>query len=123
MGEFAVAIFILGVIGLFAFIFGVVLPWDVHRTMVKNSTNSYGEAGYDKFLEEFHKVDWVNDSTFSESLFSRDHNDKIHASIIMFNGKGMMMKNPVAHFRVERYVKRYIKENFGARYSVTEWRE
>jgi len=97
------------------------INWSIHRSMVKNSTNKYGVANYKKFLEEFNKVEWTLSEWFNGSLFS-ESNDKYHAQIIAFNGKGMIISNPISYLLVILYVKIYIKKNFEDNRKINEWR-
>ena len=104
----------------YAFTFHTI--WSVHKKMVKDCTDSYGRAGYKKFIQEFEKVEWKIDPYCKESLVSDSYMDKFHADIIMFNGKGMMINNPFSYFKVKRYVNQYIKKKFGIGNTVKEWR-
>lgn len=105
----------------FTYIFTMHINWDVHKDMVRSSTEFYDKAGYKRFVEEFNKVDWLPNLYFKGSLQSKDSKNKYHASIIMFNGKGMIVNNPVSYFRVVRYVNRYIEKEFGV-WHTKEWR-
>ncbi|QJI52423.1 hypothetical protein [Psychrobacillus phage Perkons] len=111
------------VVILFAIVF-LSIDWIVHIDMVKSETKQYGKAGYKKFIEEFEKVKWEQPEYLSlpKSLFTPNHCDKYHANIILFNRKGMIINNPVSWLLVKKYVKKYLRDNFGNDNNVKEWR-
>lgn len=47
---------------------------------------------------------------FRDSLFDKKSKSEYHAGTIKFNGKGMIMKNPMELWAVEKYMKRFFKE-------------
>ena len=100
------------------------VDWTTHKDMVRDNTETYGYAGYKEFVREFHKVEWSYREQWGDSLFSQDtfsHEGYYHASIIKFNDRGMIIKNPIEYLRVRKYVKKYIKENFGK--TLVNWME
>jgi len=103
------------------------IEWSVHVDMVKGRGAQYGRANYKKFVEEFQKVEWERDIYFNNSLFGSDSIsgtiDEYHANIIKFNGKGMIIKDPISYLLVKIYVKRYIKQNFEDNRKISEWRQ
>ena len=99
------------------------IPWAVHRSMVRENNSSYGKTDHKKFVEEFNKVEWIYKESFKDSLFSIDNKDQVHASIIEFNGKGMIINNPISYLKVRKHIENYIKENFNVvDDTVKEWR-
>ena len=98
------------------------IDWLAHRDMVKSSTNQYGVSNYKKFIEEFHKVEWEHQKLFTSSLFGKDRKDQFHANIIEFNGRGMIINNPISYLLVKLYVKKYIKNTFQIKRKISEWR-
>lgn len=100
------------------------VDWLVHISMVKENGKAYGWASYKRFVEEFDKVDWKPDELFSGSLFSKEnysHKDKIHANIIQFNNKGMIIYDPFSYLLTKFYIKKWIKQNRPIN-KVKEWR-
>jgi len=60
--------------------------------LVKTYGCKYGYASYKTFLSEFHKIKWESRrEIWPESFFDYTTSSKIHASIIQFNGKGMII--------------------------------
>ena len=63
----------------------------VHIDMVKSNCKEYGYGTYDKFVENFKKYE-LTEMDYFRGSFENYHNDsKFHASIIKFNGKGMIL--------------------------------
>lgn len=98
------------------------IDWATHMHMVKGEHVPYGRASYSIFVEEFEKVNWIK-SDWSEALYSKNgRDDKIHANIIKFNGKGMIINNPISYTLTKIYVARYTKNKFTQDKNVTKWR-
>lgn len=94
--------------------FSLCIPWLTHRDMVMKNPDikTYGYADYDKFVKYFDKVVWSHEKMFPESLFDYLGGNKFHASIIQFDGIGMVMKSPFDFMKARAHVKSYIKEHF-----------
>ena len=67
---------------------------EVHKGMVKNEKVPWDYVSFDTFLKEFEKIDWDIDSKYPKSRFDNKNYRKnhIHAGIILFDGKGMVIK-------------------------------
>lgn len=96
---------------LFIFILYSIVEWLTHISMVKDHTDIYGYANYQKFKREFVKQKW--NYIWRTGLFNSNTNSKIHAGIIQFNGIGMIINNPVSYFLCMMYVKKHIKPTKG----------
>ena len=80
--------------------------------MTKDSVDEYGWGNFKNFKKEFEKREWFYESLFPDSLFGYDHyKTKIHASIVKFDNKGMLL-NPIAYLKMLIFKKKYINENF-----------
>jgi len=71
------------------------INWSVHRDMVKSSANEWGKGNFDNFRTEFNKRKWERNKLFPYSWFDQSNilydQNYIHASIIKFDGKGMIL--------------------------------
>jgi len=76
------------------------IDYRTHISMVKSSTKEYGKANYNIFFQEFNKCKW-DIKRYKGSLFDKSTNSEIHASIIQFNGVGMIMQNPIEYLKNE----------------------
>jgi len=87
-----------------------VIDWVTHRQMTKDFCNYYDEGNFKKFLKEFRKRKWVIDPKFPDSLFGKEKDrNEIHASIISFNGKGMVLPF-ISYLKFKRYTNKILKE-------------
>jgi hypothetical protein len=64
----------------------------VHKEMTINHSDVWGYGTFDQFMKEFHKKKWEHTSRWPQSYFDRGTKSEIHASIIRFDGKGMVLK-------------------------------
>jgi len=107
---FVVMFVLLFIVGMLFFIF-----WLTHLDMVKIRSESYGFGSFKKFKEQFQKYQWKPQERFQTSLFGTNHScsceTKIHASIIKFEGVGMLLY-PWDYFRVVMFVRKFIKTNY-----------
>jgi hypothetical protein len=98
---------------LFVFIVFSCVFWTTHIGMVKENVNEYGYANFKTFLNEFNKYDWVRQDHWEYSYFGTgDEYNKyyIHADIIKFNGKGMILyPHSYIQFKIWSYKNRIIK--------------
>ena len=90
-------------------IFGLIFiaPWQVHSEMVKSSTDTYGYADFNAFIREFHKYhNWDYDPKY-RSYFGIGEEYKaykIHADIIMFEEKGMIL-DFASFYKMKKWMK------------------
>jgi hypothetical protein len=89
----------------------MVIEWFVHIEMTKDNSEYYGWANYDRFISEFNKYQWDNEKWYGYSLWDRNNDCKIHASIIYFENKGMIMKTPLDWLLVNLHIRKYFKVN------------
>lgn len=101
------AVIILAVI---YFIYSVTIgiEWCTHKDMVKTCTSAYGYGTYEDFKREFAKIDWKHNAMFTNSLFDHSNDSKCHASIIQFNGKGMIIKDPFSYLQVRMLIRQAV---------------
>lgn len=85
------------------------VEYGTHIDQVKQFTKPYGKASYNAFVEEFEKHSWQQSNVFKNSLFDYPNNSEIHASIIKFNGVGMIMKSPIEYWKMWYYMRQYFK--------------
>lgn len=117
------AIIVLPAAFLMVFLGFLCIPWLTHREMTKDYTSQYGVGSYKDFVRQFKKVKWTRSRyNIKSSIFSEDQTDSYHASVIKFNGRGMIIKDPVSYAFVVLYVRKYIKTTFEDKRKVNEWR-
>lgn len=98
------------------------ISWGTHISMVRDQKIPYGYAGYKDFVREFCASGLLPDKRgFKGSMFSEDRADKYHASIIQFDYRGMIIRNPIEYAMVVIFVKLYLF-NFRKKAEVN-WRE
>ena len=85
------------------------VDYRTHISMVKSSTKEYGKTNYNIFLQEFNKCKW-DVKRYKGSLFDKSTNSEIHASIIQFNGIGMIMQNQIEYLKMRFHLYQYLKE-------------
>lgn len=74
------------------FIAIMTIGWYIHISMNKEERGHYGYASFMCFLKEYKKRTWFRDAEYRRSHFCESHDDGyIHASIIRFGGKQMIM--------------------------------
>lgn len=78
--------------------------WFSHYVMTKSNAKAWGFGTYKKFLSEFSKKEWERDVNYSWSFFGKNWSgvrrlDYIHACIIKFDDKGMVL-NPLSYLLV-----------------------
>lgn len=81
-------------LGLMAFIFLTLsysMSQGIHKSMTIDSTDSWDYGTFEDFKREFSKYKWSKQPSFPESLFTNDHDTKIHAGIVRFQGRGMVL--------------------------------
>lgn len=95
----------------------ITVDWSIHVGTRKESL-PYGWAGYRKFKEEFNKGQWEYDKDFKGALFEKDNRygwdgtrDEIFVGKIVFNGKGMVIHNPISYALCMLYVRKYIRNS------------
>lgn len=89
-----------------AFIF-FCISWTVHRDMVKTTCKQWDYADFNAFVIEFEETEWEKQVRDNESLFNRNEQSQIHASIIKFRGKGMVLY-PWSWFRFKLFERKHV---------------
>ncbi len=87
--------------------------YSTHISMNKNREYIYGYANFKTFLKEFNKKTWIREARWPYSYFTKEYDsNKIHASIIQFDNKGMILY-PLSYIRfsIWNYLNRYKKSN------------
>jgi len=97
--------------GLFAMaFFGTYwIPWAAHKEMTTRHTHKWDYGTFETFKQEFAKRKW-NHEGWPKSLFDYSTKSQIHASIIQFNDKGMVLSWP-DYLRFQKFIKTYYKPN------------
>lgn len=116
MVEFVILGFVFAFISISIAMF-LYVPWGTHRSMMVNNNlgvEVWGYADFQRFLKEYNdpKYNWRTDTDFKESIFSepdipirdreRFYDGYIHAGIIRFGDKGMVL-DPISYFRFLRW--------------------
>jgi len=106
--------FLVGFLGLFGGIFGSIFifsHWATHREMTTHNCEYWNYANFPTFLREFSSRKWQYKKEWRYSFFSEkgDRNDHIHADIIKFDGKGMVLY-PWSFLRFMVWRKDYVKD-------------
>lgn len=84
-------------------------PWNTHKAMVKKSCRVYGKGNFELFKKLFEEINPALDTIF-ESYFDIKTKTKIHASIIQFNGVGMIL-GFTDWLKFQKYIKRKIEQD------------
>lgn len=83
----------------------ITVEWSTHREMTRNHADKLAYGNFQDFMREFGRHTWEpRTSHFPDSFFDRQTNSEIHASIVRFNGVGMLL-SPLGWFRVTRFLK------------------
>lgn len=82
--------------------------WETHKVMIEKSTDYYGKGCWNVFEENFKKRKWLRDRKYPESIFDHSTNSQIHASIIQFDGIGMLL-NKRDYKKFLKFMKEEIK--------------
>lgn len=85
-----VIVFILSIGSAMVFIFYSIL-FSVHKAQTRENSKEWGYGSFKVFFENFKKIEWEYKDSWSSSRFSYPTDSKIHAGIIKFNGKGMVI--------------------------------
>ena len=92
--------FILFISSALAIIF-LFIGTSVHKSMTLDHCTSWDYSTFGQFKKEFYNQKWEPyKGSFESSFFCRETDSKIHADLIRFNGKGMVLK----HIHYLRYV-------------------
>lgn len=90
-------------------IFALIINLIVHISMVISNTTYYGWSTYSKFKNEFNKHKWKHDSVNRYSLFDRQNGGYLHASVIKYRNKGMIIRDPISFVLTQFYIRKFIK--------------
>jgi hypothetical protein len=86
----------------------------VHKSMVVDSCEQWDYGTFDQFTEQFNKTKWEAPvPMWTRSFFNYSSDSKIHAGIIRFNGKGMVL-GPFDYLKFQRFLEKH-KEMRNAR--------
>ena len=89
----------------------VTTPHPVHKSIVINNCDFWDYGTFDEFVREYEKYEWETYGGYENSLFVKDYysnkaKTRIHANIINFEGKGMVMNNIINYYRMKLFVRR-----------------
>lgn len=83
------------------------MNWTVHVSIVKDNADNYGYASFKTFKKHFDSVKWEKTSggIWDETLQTR----YMH-TLLMFNGVGMIINNPISYIRAQLYIRNHMKK-------------
>src|SRR5690625_874415 len=93
--------------------------WSIHRDMTTKETKTYGYAKYPDFVREFNKIENDLKEYGSANSYYKVNGNTFSASIIEFNNIGMVMRTPWDLWRVNRFMKRKVKNQL----HIHDWSE
>ncbi len=96
-----------------ALVFRGIVGWMVHISQTKCFSERYGWGDYDKFKQHFELCDWKCVGCEGNYLIADNFDSEYGASIIKFNGIGMLMRTPIDWFLANLYVEEYREGAFG----------
>jgi len=67
------------------------IDWSVHRKMTVDNCNTWDYGNFEAFKKQYSTIDWKRRDQWSDSVFDYQSDSEIHASIIKFKGKGMVL--------------------------------
>ena len=86
------------------------IGWSVHISMTRNNSEKHSWGNFDDFLKMVKKGKWEEreETIHYDSLFAKDMEDynnwKLHADIIIFNGRGMILRFiPYIRYTIWKY--------------------
>ena len=83
-----------------------IILWTTHIAQVREFTDEWGRGSYKTFIREFKKYEWKRSEKFPTSFFCGTlDSSKIHADIIKFEGKGMVL-DPWSYLRFCIFIQR-----------------
>lgn len=85
--------------------------YSTHKKMTINFSDSFGYAKFEDFIREFKNIQWQKLDNFPGSFFQIDTDSEIHASIIKFNGKGMVLSNAFEYKKFKHFMKELAGSN------------
>lgn len=90
--SFTIILFIFN-IGVGVILIETIVHWSTHKSMTIESTTSYSRGTFKQFLKKFYDTEWQRDKNWEESFFNNltPNKTRIHASIISFDGHGMVL--------------------------------
>lgn len=110
-----IIILIIAIVFIF-FLIKYSIDWLVHRDMTTDNCKKWGYGSYKQFLIQYNKIQWEpNDMTYNCAKFSNYPHSQIHAGIIKFNDKGMVI-NYLEYWRVLLLMKAWKKNK-----TLIEW--
>jgi len=83
------------ILTLFVLVFSIFygISYLVHRSMTITETTAWDYGSYKDFIKQFQSISWdPRNPTWAGSFFSHDTDSQLHASIVEFRGKGMVIK-------------------------------
>lgn len=80
------------------------ISWQVHLEMTRTYVKSLARGSFKDFVQEYYSHKWTISPDYPYSRFDRDTDSEIHASIVRFDGKGMLLGR-IAWWRVRHLIK------------------
>lgn len=93
--------------------------WSTHAEMTRTNSDGWGYGTRAQFWQQFHRHKWERGRDWPKSWFDYSTDSEIHASIIRFDGKGMVLR-PWDYWRVTRALKRMRSDGAPVVWSIAE---
>lgn len=104
--------------GLVYFVVGLLrVPYKSHKNMTVKNVEVWDYGSFEDFLREFKGREWRVDDDYEASVFEADteksyfERSKIHANIVSFNNRGMVMSSWREYRKMKKFIKSYCEEN------------
>lgn len=112
-----IVLIIIGIVVITSILLVYFMAWIVHYTMCTDACSQYEYATFKQFMNTFNECEgsFKYDKSFPNSIFIEKQNNKykdecfIHASIIKFDNKGMIIK-PYEYWKFLLWKHQYLKD-------------
>jgi len=99
--------------------------WTVHRSQTIEFSDCYGYGSFKNFMDHYQSIEWTRESTWRKSHFSQSdiwkkRSGYIHAGIVEFNGKGMVLRYPFSWIRYLFWIRKHKLKNKNKK--TIDWR-
>ncbi len=95
------------------------IPVEVHRDMTRQFSKSVARGSYADFVREMRNHNWKTKPSWPTSFFDYSTDSEVHASIVRFDGVGMLL-GAWDWWRVKRWLK---KNTMSAKSEAKSWAE
>jgi len=105
-----IVILVTGLLYLFPKMILLFASYYAHKCQVRRYTDRWDYSDFETFLKEFRKREWKIYEEIENSLESKEGDSEIHAGVVNFDGKGMVMKNAWEFRKMEKFIENYYNE-------------